>query len=55
MDSKLTEYLIQRVEKIDEKVDKLLQFKWQIIGGSVLMSVLITLALQVAAILFTGR
>ncbi len=43
-------YLIQRIEDIDNKVDKLLQFKWQIIGGSVSLSFLITLLVQ--AILF---
>lgn len=38
----------RRVEKIDEKVDKLLAFKWQIIGGSVLMSAIIGIFLQIA-------
>lgn len=36
----LLEYLKERIEKIDEKVDRLLEFKWQIIGGSVVLSVI---------------
>ncbi len=46
----LMQYVIHRVETIDQKVDKLLAFKWQIIGGSVLLSVLITIAFNVAQI-----
>ena len=46
MSSDLLEYIIQRLEKIDGKVDKLLEFKWQIIGGSAVISVFVTLAIQ---------
>ena len=46
MSQDLLEYLVERVEKIDDKVDKLLQFKWQIIGGSAVLSVIVTIALQ---------
>lgn len=45
---KLVDYLVERIEKIDEKVDELLKFKWQIIGGSVLLSMFLTIAFQVA-------
>lgn len=46
-DDKLTEYILHRIETIDQKVDKLLAFKWQIIGGSVLLSVLMNLGFNV--------
>jgi len=41
-DERLLSYLIERVEKIDSKVDKLLQFKWQIVGGSIAVSAIIS-------------
>lgn len=47
MEEQLVQYLIDRIEKIDDKVDKLLQFKWQIIGGSVVMSLFLTIAINV--------
>ena len=37
-----------RIDNIDSNVNKLLQFKWQIIGGSVVMSLLLTFATQLA-------
>lgn len=39
-------YLKERVEKIDEKVDQLLAFKWQVIGASMVVSVVVTLGIQ---------
>lgn len=30
----------ERIESIDSKVDELLKFKWQIIGGSMVLSAL---------------
>lgn len=51
-DEKLITYLIERVEKIDDKVDKLLQFKWQIVGGSVALSVFVTAIIQIASLIF---
>ena len=50
-DDRLVEYLVERVEKIDEKVDKLLQFKWQIIGGSMMLSVIAAIVVQVLALI----
>jgi len=47
MSNELLEYIIQRIEKIDGKVDKLLEFKWQIIGGSAVVSVVVTFAIQI--------
>jgi hypothetical protein len=41
---------MSRLQQLEEKVDRLLAFKWQIIGGSVLLSILLTAAINVAAI-----
>lgn len=38
----------QDIRDINTKVDKLLQFKWQIIGGSLVASALITVVIQLA-------
>jgi hypothetical protein len=35
-----------RVGRIEDKVDQLLAFKWQIIGGSVIMSLIVTFFIQ---------
>lgn len=53
MDHKLLEYIIQRVEHIDKKVDSLLKFKWQIMGGAIAGSAILTILFQV--ILFLGH
>lgn len=37
----------KRLESIEGKLDKLLAFKWQIIGGSLVASTLVALAVQV--------
>lgn len=34
------------VKSINEKVDKMLQFKWQIVGGSVVVSAVIGVLIQ---------
>jgi len=36
-----------RIDSIDNKVDKLLEFKWQIISGSVVLSVIATFVIQI--------
>jgi tetrahydromethanopterin S-methyltransferase subunit G len=36
-----------KVDKIDEKVSAMLAFKYQIIGGSVIMSAIIGVAIQI--------
>jgi tetrahydromethanopterin S-methyltransferase subunit G len=36
----------ERVSRIEDKVDQLLAFKWQIIGGSVIMSLIVTFFIQ---------
>lgn len=52
MDEQLFEVIMQRFERLEEKVDKLLAFKWQIIGGSVLLSLLLTAAINLVATIF---
>lgn len=46
MDKDLLLHIVEKMEsdisRIDAKVDKLLEFKWQIIGGSVVASLVIT-------------
>lgn len=43
----LIDYLHQRLDRIENKVDNLLEFKWQIVGGSVLLSLFLTVLMQV--------
>lgn len=38
----LTQYLIDRIESIHRDVQELLRFKWQIIGGSLVASVVVS-------------
>lgn len=51
MDAELVKYLVQRVEKIDAKVDELLKFKWQIISYSVAVGIFTTGLIQLVAFL----
>jgi hypothetical protein len=57
-DKNLIDYFInetnQKFEKLEAKVDQILQFKWQIVGGSVVLSVLVTLAIQLGIVIFKG-
>lgn len=36
-----------KVDKIDEKVSQMLEFKWQIVGGSLVVSIVVGVAIQV--------
>lgn len=40
-------YSDERFDKIEEKLDKLLRFKWQIIGGSLVASTVLSIAFQI--------
>lgn len=51
-DDELVSYLIQRIENIDKKVDKILEFKWQIIGGATVLSAVISIAISLGPKLF---
>lgn len=46
MDPRLQDYIIDRIEKLDEKVDQLLAFKWQMVGGSAAVSLVVAIAIQ---------
>lgn len=53
MNAKLSDYVIQRLdyqdrkmESIEKKVDSLLKFKWQVVGGGIALSAFITFAFQ---------
>lgn len=52
----LVDYFISetndKFDKLENKVDQLLEFKWKIIGGSVGLSVIITVSFQIALIIF---
>lgn len=37
----------ERLQSIEKKVDELLAFKWQIIGGSAVVSALVTLVIEI--------
>lgn len=50
MNDQAFQLLMSRLEQLEEKVDRLLAFKWQIIGGSVLLSILLTAAINIAAL-----
>lgn len=49
-DKELLKYYIdqtnQRLDRLDTKVDELLSFKWQIVGGSVVLSVIINFLIE---------
>lgn len=36
-----------RFEKLEGKVDRLLEFKWQLVGGSLTVSAVLTVAIQI--------
>ena len=46
---KLIEYIKNDLEEVKADVKSLLQFKWQIVGGSIAVSVIITIAFQVVS------
>jgi hypothetical protein len=52
MDPKLQDYLIARIDAIEKKVDRLLAFEAKIIGAAGVLSVLVTVFIQVLQIVF---
>jgi len=55
MDKNLIDYFIdetnRKFDKLDKKVDQIIKFKWQIIGGSLVASFVITAFFQIALVL----
>ncbi len=47
MDNQLFEIIMDRMDRIEKKVDKLVEFKWQIIGGGIVVSAIITVGFQI--------
>lgn len=39
-----------KLDEINQKIDRLLAFKWQVIGGSVVVSAIIGIAIQLLSI-----
>jgi hypothetical protein len=39
--------LKSEIKTLDEKVDQLLKFKWQVVGGTILASLLISASFQI--------
>lgn len=58
-DRELVNYFIEETNKrfliIDTKLDTLFKFKWQIIGGSVGISSLVSIVISVLVLLFGGK
>lgn len=46
-DKELQSYIMERLDRIEIKVDTLLEFKYQIIGGSMLFSAIVSLIVAV--------
>lgn len=53
MDNKIYEwikddikYLKEEIRSIDGKVDQLLEFKWKVVGGTILASLVLTIIFQ---------
>lgn len=58
MDDQAFKLLIEKLRDVDEKincvedkVDEILRFKWQVIGGSVFLSILLTAVINITAII----
>ena len=54
MDNKVVDLLVEalnkvdlKVDKLDEKVTEMLAFKWQIVGGSLVVSIIVGAAIQI--------
>ena len=55
-DKDLLNYFIKetnkRFDKVDQKLDQLLEFKWRVVGGAIVVSVILTLGFQMGVLLF---
>jgi hypothetical protein len=49
-DDKIIEWIVTKIDRMDIKLDRLLEshmsFKWKVIGGSMMLSFLATLAVE---------
>jgi len=46
MENKVIDIILARMDKLENKIDVLIAFKWQIVGGSILASLILTVAFQ---------
>jgi hypothetical protein len=46
MDNKLVDIILARLDKLEEKLDMLLEFKWKVVGGTLIMSLILTAVFQ---------
>ena len=51
MDNKIADILWSRLDKLEDKIDRLLEFKWQVIGGTILASIVLTTIFQIALVM----
>jgi hypothetical protein len=54
MEEQIVEMIRDDIKELKEDVKALLQFKWQIVGGSVAMSFIITVLFQMLTIIFNN-
>lgn len=47
MDPKVVDIILARIDKMEEKIDRLLEFKWKIVGGTILASLVLTGLFQI--------
>jgi hypothetical protein len=47
MDNIALQMIIERVDRIENKVDTLLEFKWKVVGGTILASLVLTSIFQI--------
>ena len=47
MDDKLYEYIKNDIHEMKADIKALLQFKWQLMGGTVIVSLIVGLAIQI--------
>lgn len=52
---KLIEYIKADLDEVKKDVKSLLQFKWQIVGGSVVASIVITIVFQLGSLLVGSK
>lgn len=55
MDSDVLNLLWARLDKMEKKLDDLLEFKWKIVGGTILASLILTGAFQLMMIFLKAK
>jgi hypothetical protein len=55
MDKVVLQMIFDRFDKLETKVDKLLEFKWKIVGGTILASLILTGLFQIVLALIQSK